>query len=799
MTRHISQQKLVTACLKVKPLIGSLMTALFVLSAGSAAQAELKATEQTLPVRLNMARTLDASAPTEVDDTNIYLSAYHMEAVPDEKIILTDGAEVRKAGAVLKGDKITYTFSSDEVYSKGNALVARSGTVFEGPELTYRLDAETGNIPNAKFKYLPNNLRGTSDEVELLGDGNAKLCNAMITTCREGDNSWWIEASTLDLDNNEEVAEGRNARLYLGGVPVFASPYFTFPIGEKRKSGFLTPTFGVNSTFGFNLEIPYYWNIAPNYDYTVVLKPMSKRGITIDNQFRYLQPTFGGEVKYEFLYKDKETKTYRYALDWKHTQRLPGGVNLGIVYQKVSDDDYLSDFSTNLRQSSEDVLPQNIWLSYGRTYWSTSLGVYKNQTLRPDGEMNEEPYEKVPEYNFRAYAADLKGFSLSSTFTATRFKHGDNFDKAGRPLGKTRSGNGNRFMVNSSISYPLIGSFWHLTPSLEYSMAWYRNVTGEKYNGEPGIRGELYRSSHRNIPIFTIDSGLVFERNTTVLGRSTEQTLEPRLYYAYIPYRDQTHLPNFDSSLADMNMAQLFTPNRFIGYDRIGNANQLTAALSTRFIDSQTGREWFTATVGQRYHFADERVHLYWDNIKNRKLKSDIIGSTEFTLIKDWKAELGIQYSTLWKKFSKTTAGVRYNPAKYSNVSLYYRYNYDPDDRNEDLLENSNIKQIDFAFQWPVYKDLYALGRYNYSLRDKKVIDSLFGLEYREGCWIFRSVVQRYVRSEGKTTTNFFFELELIGLGAFGSSPLETLRQGIIGYQPLSPRPIEVGRYDYYE
>ena len=220
--------------------------------------------------------------------------------------------------------------------------------------------------------------------------------------------------------------------------------------------------------------------------------------------------------------------------------------------------------------------------------------------------------------------------------------------------------------------------------------------------------------------------------------------------------------------------------------------------MTTRFIDSQTGKDWFSATVGQRYHFTDEKVDIYWNEINRKNLKSDIIGMTEFTLIKDWKAELGVQYSTLWKKFSKTTAGVRYNPAKYSNIGLYYRYNYDPTDTRE-AFYNSNIKQLDLSFQWPVTRDLYALGRYNYSIRDKKVIDSLIGLEYREGCWIFRSAIQRYVRSAGRTTTNFFFELELVGLGAFGSSPIEALQQSITGYQPLSPRPIEVGRYDYYE
>ncbi len=737
---------------------------------------------------LSLARRLDIGSPTEKDDSPTYFSAFKQIGTPNEIIKLIDDAEVRRGGVVLRGDTITYTFSSDEVYSNGHALVAKGGTIFEGPWLTYKLDAETGEMPDAKFRYLPNSMRGTSEKIELEGDGKAKMCNAIITTCEEGSKAWWISADTLDLNQIDESGTAYNSALYIGGIPVIYSPYLTFPISEKRRSGLLTPTFGMNSNLGVNFEIPYYWNIAPNYDYTITAKPMTKRGLMIGNEFRYLQPSFGGTVKYDVLFKDKETKHYRYALDFKHYQRFgKSGPHLGVDYQKVSDDDFISDFSTDLRESSEDVLPQNVWLSFNRTYWSTSLGVYKNQTLRPEGRYVEKPYEREPQFNLSAFVADFHGFELSSRLTATRFKRGYKNTSY-----RANSGDGDRTMINSTISYPLQGSFWHLIPKAEYSMTWYSNLKNQ-------ARG-IDEHSERMLPIFSIDGGLVFERNSNIFGKAMDQTIEPRLYYVYIPYRNQSRMPNFESSAADLNFAELFSPNLYSGYDRISNANQLSGTITTRFIDADTGEEWFNATIGQRYYFDDQKVGLWWGQVANTQNKSDLLAATQFTLVKGLKAEASIQYSSAWSQLAKVMAGFRYHPQEHSTISLYYQYNYNPTFDNRPEYDNYyNIKQIDLGFQWPVVKDLFAVGRYNYSLRSKKIIESLLGFEYRAGCWILRAAVQRYVRTENRTTTNFFLELELVGLGSFGSSPIKAIGEGIIGYQPVGPKPVEVGRYDYYE
>ncbi len=796
MSRRLFRRNKYPESLRRFPLSASALLCVFALSASAGAAAQGFGLQLTEPLRLNFAKQLDEHAPSVGDDTSTYLSAYRMDGTPEDKVNLYDDAVVRRGGVVLKGDEITYTFSSDEVVARGNALVAQSGAVFEGPVLNYKLDAQTGTMPEADFRYTPNQLRGNSENLEFLGNGKARFCNAIFTTCEKGDDSWWIAADSVDLDQTDESAVSKNARLYLGGVPIFASPYLSFPVSDKRRSGFLTPKFGVSSSLGVNMSLPYYWNIAPNYDYTITPSPMSKRGLLLGNEFRYLQPNFEGELVYDILAKDRETEEKRYALSWEHYWRHSSGLAFGANYQRVSDDDYISDFSTNLRESSESVLPQNFWLSYSRTYWSTSIGVYKNQTLHTDGVYYDKPYEKEPEFTLNGYVADFHGLILSSKLTVTKFKDGMRSRLNEAPWNDylKESGNGTRSMINSSIEYPMQGSFWFVRPKAEYSMTWY-DMDMDTVSS-PAVK----EHSKRFLPILSLDAGLIFERETEVNGRLNEQTLEPRIYYAYIPYRNQSHLPNFDSSDVDMNFGQLFSPNIYTGWDRIAEANQLSGTLTTRYIDSASGMEWFNATIGQRYYFRDQRVHLkLGDDHTQDNLKSDILAASQLAVTKNLHLEAGAQYSTQYSRLSKATAGVRYTPKENAVLGLYYRYNYDPERQISGEYNEDDIKQLDFQVQWPVDQNLYLLGRYNYSFFDKKGIESILGVEYRAGCWTLRTALQQYTTSSSEKNTSIFFELELLGLGSVGISPIQALKDNITGYQPIGPRPVEVGRYDYYE
>jgi len=721
--------------------------------------------------KLKLDRMLDEKREPAADVAS-FARARHIEGSPDDQLILRGDAELRHGGSVLRGNTITYTRATDEVEAEGDAQLARAGAVFTGPSLRYKIDAQTGEMPRASYTYAPRRLRGSSSLLEFLGENRSRMDEAKLTTCRPGDDSWWVRMETIELDEFEQSASGSGARIYFKDVPIFAAPWFAFPLGEQRRSGVLRPSFEVNTTRGLDITVPYYWNIAPNYDYTFSPRLMSKRGLMLGNEFRYLEPNFRGTARIEVLNNDRVTSTRRDAISLQHEYSSPTGWAGGINYNRVSDDQYFTDFSSNIVDSSQTVLPQEAFLAFNRPTWNTAVRVTKNQTLRVPDVIYSKPYEREPQATFNQYLADWKGFEISNGFDATRFVHPD------QP-------SGTRAMINPKISYPFLRPGWFVVPKLQYLATWY---SMDETNG-----GKIDRNASRMMPIASLDAGLIFERDTDWFGRAAQQTLEPRLYYAYIPYRDQSRLPNFDSAYADFNFAQLFTENVYSGYDRIGEANQVSATLTSRFIDNETGDERLRAEIGQRYYFSDQRVTLPGAIPTSTSMRSDLLASVSANLAKTWRAEISTQYSTQLSQFVRTSAGVRWQPRPASVLGVYYRYRLSPDD------PTSSIKQIDVAAQWPLTRDLYGVMRYNYSLLANKPIETIAGLEYRADCWVLRTVAQRYTTSTNTETTTFFLQLELSGLGGVGANPLSVLQRNIPGYQTLNPLPREPGRFEFYE
>ena len=748
--------------------------------AAAVASAWLPVSAQAWGVTLRSVSELDESV-TAAKSTSTYASAEEMKGTVHDVLHLIGNAEIRRGGSVLKGDRISYTQATDEVRASGKVLLAKDGAVFSGEEASYRIDAQTGAMPNAEYTFTPRGLRGCAGNVEFIDGSHLKLSNATITSCPKGSKAWWIEIEQLDLDEGEQTAEGRWASLHLAGTKIAGFPWFEFPVGVRRKSGLLTPSLGVSSRKGLQIKAPIYWNIAPNYDYTFTPHLMGRRGLMLGNEFRYLQPNYSGKINYDWMYRDQQTKDRRYGLHFEHLYKN-GGFFAGANYNRVSDKDYVEDYSGSIREASENVLNQDFWLGYGRGIWTASLRVTKNQILETFND-DWQPYERVPQFTFSAYKGDFYGLEYTGKVEATRFRH----------LNRNRP-EGSRFVIDQKVSYPLRGSYWYAEPSARWIGTWY-SVNGS----QPKLGDQaLERSASRSLPIFSMDAGLILDRETSWFGHKAEQTLEPRLFYAYIPYKDQSRLPVFDTTASDLNITQLFQENIFSGYDRISESNQLTAALTTRYLDSSTGIEWFRGTVGQRFYFADQRVGLpNYNGERNEGIrtdsKSDLLGSVGVRLTKTLTADGTIQYSSSESRVSKAYAGIRWNPRPASTVSLYYRYNYAPSD------VYNNIKQLDFAVQWPLSEHFYVVGRYNYSFRKRNEIEALGGIEYHADCWTLRTVAQRYITSSNKYDTTFYVQLELNGLGSIGTNPLSELRDSIPGYQSRSPVPSVTGRYEYYE
>ena len=712
--------------------------------------------------------------PEGADNDALIAFAEEVSGSPETEIVLKGDAEIRRAGSVIKADRIIYTQYEDTARAVGNAEVSRSGMTFRSPEIVYHMDSKSGEANNADFEYAPTKLRGEAACVRFQSGDTTEMEDSIVTTCRKGDNSWWIELDRLTIDEYERSGVGRNAVLKIGGVPVMGSPWFTFPAGGKRQSGFLAPSLSFSKTRGVDITIPYYWNIAPNYDYTITPRVMSKSGVMIGNEMRLLTKYFSAEAYGDYLHHDSSDDAPQ-SRRWSFTGKLSGsaaGIGYGIDYTRVSDNDFTSDFGNSIFDSSDSVLTEDFWVNFSKKYLSGQIAVRKNQYIEDN--IGNKPYEKVPEVKLTGYVADFEGFELTTNLSATRFKH-------------PTKDEGDRFVFDQTVSYPLQGASWFLTPKAQFIGSWYNLDKALAVNGEkhPSI----------TLPVLSLDAGLTFERDLEVNERSTTQTLEPRLFYAYIPYKDQSEIPVFDSSLSDMNFAQLFTANTWTNYDRINEANHLTAALTTRFLDNETGAEWFRAAIGQRYYFNDYEINYSGRREKLVDHKSDLLASVGAKLFDGLTVTGFGQYNYERKDLNRASFGIRWQPKPMSVVGLYYRYNHvaNPD---SDL----NFKQIDLSAQWPITGNLYALARLNYSLLKKRWVEALAGLEYNADCWTVRLVGQRYITSSEKNETRFFVQLELHGLGSVGSSPISTLREGIPGYQyqRRSIVPGRIGAFDYY-
>lgn len=724
--------------------------------------------------QLRLERELGAARAQVPVELPSYARARRIDGEMDEKVTLTGDAEVRRGGAVLRGDRISYTVATDELEVEGNARVFRDGVAFFGPSLRMRVDAQTGVMPDANFTYAARNGRGRAKLLEFLGEQQSRLTEARYTTCRPGDEAWWVTANRLDLDGTENLAVARGARIYFKDVPIFASPYFQFPLGDERRSGVLTPSFGLNSKLGAEVTVPYYWNIAPNRDLTVTPRVMARRGVLLSNEFRYLEPTWRGTIGYDTIPEDREFGGSRDFTTIQHEYSAPSGLIGGLNYNRVSDDRFFVDFGRNIVSSSLSVLPQDGYVGYNRTYWNTLLRVTKNQTLQdpfaPENERVVKPYERVPQLTLNAQRYDLAGFDVANVFEVTRFDHPD-FETGARTI------------VNPSVSYPLQTPGWFLIPRAQVHHT--RYALDVNTSLPPALR-RADRVLSRTVPIYSLDSGLVFERDATWFGDAATQTLEPRLYYAYIPFREQNSLPNFDTALADFNFAQLFTENVFVGGDRIGQANQLTAALVGRVFDTGTGAERLRAAIGQRFYFSQQNVVLP-GGVPRTDKASDVLFALSGLLDRRWVADIAVQHSTHEDQLVRASVGVRYQPAVAKVLSFAYRYKLD------------ELDQVDVAGQWPLSARWYAVGRANYSRRDRRWVETLAGFEYKHDCWVVRFAAQRFVTGTNTTTTTAFIQLELTGLASIGSNPVETLRRNIPGYQVINPPPREPGRFDVYE
>jgi LPS-assembly protein len=729
---------------------------------------------------LKLQKSVGEAPPSE--DVPTFIEADRLEGVSEGEMEASGNAEVRRGPTTLKADHIRYWQETDEVEATGNVHLLNQGNEVTGPRLRMRLNDNVGIFDDPVFKLAPrvvtdeDDLRGerikvdraSSQVIENRGDARAfrfegddqyRVTDGRVTSCRPGQDDWYVRADEMRIDMQREVVTAYGASLSFLGMETPEVPWFEFPLNNARKTGFLPPTLGLSSRNGAEAALPFYWNIAPNYDATITPRYMEKRGVQLLTEARYLQPRHRGQIRYEFLPSDDQEGDERWGIAIRQTTLLRGWWG-EINYNKVSDDDYFRDLSNRLSVATQDHLRQEGFVRYaGVPWWNAMARIQKFQTLENPDKNISVPYERVPQLTFNALNQDFRYLDLGMESEFVSFIHPTAVE-------------GRRTIAYPSIAVPIRGSSAYIKPKIGVHATWYNMSQG----ADDPDRDD--RTPSRYVPIYSVDSGVAFERETNWLGRDWVQTLEPRLYYLRVPFRDQSELPGFDTALADLNFGQIFSENIFTGGDRIAEANQITAAVTTRLIEPGTGQEIVRALIGQRFYFNDQRVSLPDGTGERTSSESSLLAALSGRVARDWSLDTAVQYDVGESELERLNLGVRFSPAPASIANVSYRYT------KEGVVDPDAIKSIDVSAQWPLAGRWYGMARLNYDLEGRKMAESLLGIEYNADCWIVRVVFHKFQTSEERSSDIFFVQLELNGFSRIGSNPLETLRRNIPGYTP---------------
>lgn len=715
------------------------------------------------------------------DTLPTFISALEIAGRNDVEVAAAGDVEMRKRNSILLAERLTYRQASDEVEADGNVRLSRDGDRVSGPRMRMKLDDGTGVFENPSYsirriktgsaatlwtgdeerpsKELTTG-SGSAALMEFEGEGKYRLQDATYSTCTPPAGSapdWFARTAELRLDYEVEQGTARDATLYFLGAPILYSPWLGFSLNNERKSGLLTPTAGSTSQGGVEYTQPFYWNIAPNMDATIAPRIMSKRGTLWKTEYRYMQSTYSGNFQGQYLPDDKVVHRRRHAYSFNHTHGLGGGFSASLALNNASDGTYFSDLGSGSTTIAQTNLLRQGTLDYSGGWWSAHLLAQSYQTLQdPALPAVVEPYRRLPQVTLDANRGDLPlGFNFNFRGEHVNFRHPTQVQ-------------GRRFTLYPQLSLPLQTEVLSLTPKI--------GVHSTSYSLTRQTAGVPDRLS-RNVPIFSLDSSVTFERELSWLGNPLTQTLEPRLYYLYVPERDQRQFPVFDTAVTDFNFAQIFGENRYGGGDRIGDANQATAMLTSRLLDPQTGAETLRAAFGQRFYFSTQKVGLPGETLRSDR-QTDFLASLSGRLLPRTYADIGIQYNPRLNRIDRLNLGGRYQPETGKVLNAGYRYSRD------------QLGQIDLSGQWPLFGGWHAVGRFNYSTKDGRMIESVAGLEFDGGCWVARVVLQRLATQTQSSNTAFFFQLELNGFAKVGSNPLDILRRNVPGYglinQPTS-------------
>lgn len=694
---------------------------------------------------------------TEVGDAPIEISADDMVTELDaEQTRLHGNVHLVHGDVQLWAQQVQLDRRAGKADAQGELLLTTPDIRFSGASARYDLDSRRAEVSQASYRVPAIRARGDAERAAFLGDGISRFGDISYTTCAPGNSSWLLTADELELDQNQGFGTATHASLRFLGVPMLYLPRFTFPIDDRRRSGVLVPTVGYSGNTGGDISVPYYFNLAENYDLTLTPRLMTKRGLMLSGEFRFLTESSHGTLAADLLPDDGERdegSSTRGAVSLKtHTRfnaRTQGNLRLGYV----SDSDYLSDLGSSLAATSATHVERTGEVIYNADTWDLLGRVQYYQTIDDAIDVDDRPYSQLPLIRL---GLENAGGPLGTTY---------HLDAEYANFYRRDSVRGHRVDLAPAVSLPLGNAWWFAEPKL--------GARYTAYDLTDQTAGRDASPSH-GTALLSLDSGLYFDRKTSYFGHAATHTLEPRVYYLFVPASSQSDQPVFDSTALDFNFDNLFRENRFNGPDRVGDANQITLALTSRVIGEASGEELLRASIGQILYFDDRDVTLPGESEADDST-SAVVGEVGARLSSAWRARAGLQWDPHDGDdgtIDQALAQVSYRDEQRHVFNAAYR------------LRDGLVRQSDVAFFWPLNERLSLVGRHYYSLRDSRLLEALAGIEYGKCCWRIRALARKYTDSDGDDhNLAFMLQLELNGLGRLGDDIDSTLERGIYGYR----------------
>ena len=710
--------------------------------------------------------------------------------------------EVRQGDRVIRAHEVQFNPQNQSVKAAGQVdytdpLLQISGAGGGSYSASSGVD-----IRKAEFQMHQRSARGTAAQISATPDGVVSLRGVTFTTCPLHNDAWLIRAGSIVLDTRTEVGTGHDAKIDFMGVPILYTPWLSFPLDNERKSGFLFPTIGNTSQSGVQLSTPYYFNIAPNQDFTFEPTIYSKRGVDLGGDYRLLTAQQHGELDWNYLPWDAVYGASRSRVQLTDVAELSHDYRLTLDAEAVSDPLYFQNFAQSPQGTSTAFLNRSALLSYRDEHWLLDAQAQQYQTIDYTLPVDDRPYARVPQLvvGSRYSSADFLRYGFDSEVV--------NFQHAAGAVGPE----GWREDIMPQASLDFTGAGYFVRPALAWRFT--------AYQLDELLPGEVHAPT-RSLPLASVDSGLLFEKPTGSRNQRT-LTLEPRLMYLYVPYRNQNEIPVFDTAVPDLTPMQLFRTNRYVGADRVSDANQVSVALTSRLLDAGDGRQFLSATIGQTYYFSTPRVTLPEEAPLTGK-RSDFIAQLSVAAFQNWNANMGVQWDPN-QGSERTLIDVQYKPAPDAVVNLAYRYERftQPPEYVDGIVpipcvqvgapqppsapgqppmelptcDSQGYNQVDFSAGWPIQKNWTVFVRDVYSIHDSKELERFLGIEYRSCCWRLRLGARRYVSSfNGSQDTGIWLQLELAGLAGVGSASDASLSEEIRGYTPPGAATQRTGAY----